>query len=158
MTQIPQIWNKKIEMHTVKYLTGSLTSTSITLLPLGFVAGHILILTQVPLLPPPLLMTYCVCFIDTFRNLQSALLFCCCLCFDFFCPFSKGLSQLKSKFMQEVKSVVKRSWAIFHGKLVKLRKHNNSCRKETCLGFEVKTNKTPDKISEKRQKKRRMMS
>jgi hypothetical protein len=66
-------------MHTVKYLTGHLTSTSITLLPLGFVAGHILVLTQVPLLLPPLLMAYCVCFFGTFRNLQSALLFCCLL-------------------------------------------------------------------------------
>ncbi len=41
-------------MHTVKYLTGSLTSTSINLLPIGFVVGHILVLTQVPLLLPPL--------------------------------------------------------------------------------------------------------
>jgi hypothetical protein len=92
---------------------------------------------------------------ETFSLLSS---FVVCLCFDFFCPFSRGLSQPKSKFMQEVKSAVKRSQAIFHAKLVKLRKHNNSCRKETCLGFEVKTNKTPDKISEKQQKKRRMMS
>jgi hypothetical protein len=49
--------------------------------------------------------------------------------------------------MQEVKSAIKRSQAIFHAKLVKLSKYNNSCRKETCLGFEVKTNKTPDEIS-----------
>jgi hypothetical protein len=86
---------------------------------------------------------------ETFSLLSS---FDVCLCFDFFYPFSKGLSQPKSKFMQEVKSAVKRSQAIFHAKLVKLRKHNNSCRKETCLGFEVKTNKMPDKRSEKRQK------